>query len=97
MTDLVRLPVGGMTCSSCVNRIARALRRLDGVQRVRVDLRHETVDVVRDQALVSIDGLGAAIADAGYDPDLAHALVLPARTEPASLVERLRLLARLGS
>ena len=52
----------GMTCGSCVNRITRAIRRLDGVRRVSVDLRAETVTVRRESALVSNAALAADIA-----------------------------------
>ncbi len=63
-----------MTCGSCVNRITRALRKLDGVTRIRVDLVHETVTVVREPALVSDTALAAAIVVAGYQADLTDAL-----------------------
>jgi P-type Cu+ transporter len=62
----IRFPVSGMTCGSCVNRITRALRRLDGVDRVRVDLGNELVTVRRDPARANDAALAAAIAAAGY-------------------------------
>ena len=51
--ETIRFPVTGMTCGSCVNRITRALKRLDGVDRVRVDLGRETVTVRRQLATMS--------------------------------------------
>jgi Cu+-exporting ATPase len=65
-----------MTCGSCVNRITRALRKLDGVIRVSVDLRRETATVSREPALVSNAALAAAVADAGYAADMAAAVTL---------------------
>ena len=62
-----------MTCGSCVNRITRALRKLDGVVRVTVDLRRETATICREPALVSNAALAAAVADAGYAADMAAA------------------------
>jgi len=76
--ETIRFPVAGMTCGSCVNRITRALRELDGVARVRVDLRRETATVSREPALVSNAALAAAVADAGYEADLVSAIVVPA-------------------
>jgi Cu+-exporting ATPase len=65
-----------MTCGSCVNRITRALRKLDGVARVTVDLRRETATVSREPALVSNAALAAAVADAGYAADMAAAVTV---------------------
>ena len=87
-TEVVRFPVAGMTCTSCVNGITRALQRLDGVRRVRVDLRRETATVRREPALVSNAALAAAIADAGFRADLDAAELLPAGSD-RSLLERL--------
>ena len=42
----VRFPVEGMTCASCVNRIERYLRKVDGVQEVNVNLATESATVV---------------------------------------------------
>lgn len=68
--ETIRFPVAGMTCGSCVNRITRALRKLDGVSKVSVDLRRETATVRREPALVSNAALAAAVAGAGYEADV---------------------------
>ena len=75
-TETVRFPVSGMTCGSCVNRITRAVRKLDGVTRVDVDLRKETATVSREPALVSNAALAAAVAEAGYEADLVAAVTV---------------------
>ena len=62
--ERVRLPVAGMTCTSCVARITRAVRRLDGVHAVRVDLATDAVIVTYDPARVSLDTIAAAVVDA---------------------------------
>ena len=74
--ETVRFPVAGMTCGSCVNRIVRAVGRVEGVTKVRVDLRMETATVRRGPALVSNAVLAAAVADAGYEADLDAAEVI---------------------
>jgi Cu+-exporting ATPase len=86
--ETVRFPVAGMTCGSCVNRIARAVRKLDGVSTVHVDLRRETATVRREPALVSNAALAAAVAEAGYEADLASAIVVPG-DEGQSFINRL--------
>ena len=86
--ETIRFPVSGMTCSSCVNRITRAVRKLEGVTRVAVDLRQETATVSREPALVSNAALVAAVAEAGYAADLAAAVTL-APVERQGFVARL--------
>ncbi len=86
--ETIRFPVSGMTCNSCVNQITRALRKLDGVTKVAVDLRRETATVRREPALVSNVELAAAVAEAGYQADLASAVVIPGG-EAGGLIDRL--------
>ncbi len=86
--ETIRFPVTGMTCTSCVNRITRALRRLNGVTKVSVDLGRESATVRREPALASNAALAAAVAEAGYEADLASAVTVPT-TESGSLIARL--------
>jgi Cu+-exporting ATPase len=86
--ETIRFPVAGMTCGSCVNRITRAVRNLDGVARIKVDLRGETATVGRDPDLVSNAALAAAIAEAGYQADLDASVLVPT-AEPRGLLKRL--------
>lgn len=86
--ETIRFPVHGMTCSSCVNRIVRAVRRLDGVRRVRVDLSRELATVRRDPDTVSNDDLAAAIGSAGYEAVMS-AVVIIADQPPSGLFARL--------
>ena len=87
-TETIRFPVRGMTCGSCVNRIMRAVQKLDGVTKVSVDLRKETTTVRREPALVSNAVLAAAIAVAGYEADVDAAVLLPPGTD-RSFLDRL--------
>jgi Cu+-exporting ATPase len=77
-----------MTCGSCVARIERMVKKVVGVQSVRVSLRDETMTVRRDPALVSNAALAKAVADAGYTADLAAAVVVP-HDEPQGFLDRL--------
>jgi len=61
------LPVVGMTCASCVNRIERFLNRADGVDVATVNLATERATVRFDPALIDRAGIVSAIESAGYD------------------------------
>ena len=89
-SETIRFPVRGMTCGSCVNRIMRAVQKLDGVSKVSVDLRRETTIVRREPALVSNAVLAAAIAIAGYEADVDAAEVLPPGSDRSFLDRLLR-------
>jgi len=68
------LPITGMTCASCANRIERTLNKLDGVT-ATVNYATEKARVEFDPAAVSPEELVGAVEAAGYRA------VLPA-TEP---------------
>ncbi|MFT3770211.1 MAG: heavy metal translocating P-type ATPase [Minicystis sp.] len=59
--------VHGMTCASCVARVERALRRVDGVEAAAVNLATERATAtVRDGT--PVEPLLEAVREAGYDP-----------------------------
>jgi len=60
------LPIAGMTCASCVNRIERFLGKTDGVVDANVNLATERATVTYDPALVSADDVLGAGERAGY-------------------------------
>ena len=60
------LPIEGMTCASCVNRVERFLRKTDGVLDATVNLATEQARVRFDPALVGRDELNRAVVAAGY-------------------------------
>ncbi|HVA86832.1 MAG TPA: cation transporter [Candidatus Saccharimonadales bacterium] len=88
--ETIRFPVAGMTCGSCVNRITRTLRRIDGVSTVRVDLSTATVTVGRDPRRVAGVALAAAVASAGYQADIESATVIPTNMGRSVLDQLLR-------
>jgi Cu+-exporting ATPase len=61
------LPVEGMTCASCVNRIERFLRKTPGVEEAAVNLATEQATVRFDPAVAGRPELVGAIEAAGYD------------------------------
>lgn len=93
MIETIRFPIRGMTCTACVSRITRTLRRLEGVERVRIDLGAEVGTVRRDRLLAPDASIAAAVAGAGYLADLEGAIVIPTVDRPgfaARLTARLR-------
>ncbi|HCV43432.1 MAG TPA: heavy metal translocating P-type ATPase, partial [Bacteroidetes bacterium] len=60
------LPVEGMTCASCVARVEKALKKVDGVQKAAVNLATEKATIVFDPSHVNITQLKKAVDDAGY-------------------------------
>ncbi|HTI30483.1 MAG TPA: heavy metal translocating P-type ATPase [Methylomirabilota bacterium] len=66
LTELT-LPVVGMTCASCVNRIERFLNRSDGVADAAVNLATERATVHFDPRRIDRGGIVAAIQAAGYE------------------------------
>ena len=73
------LPITGMTCASCANRIERKLNKLEGVS-ASVNYATEKAKVEYDDATVAPEQLIAAVEAAGYQA------VLPS-TQPAQEVE----------
>ena len=61
------LPIEGMTCASCVNRIERFLRKTPGVEEAAVNLATEKATVRIDPALAGRDELVKAVEAAGYE------------------------------
>jgi Cu+-exporting ATPase len=60
------LPIEGMTCASCVNRIERFLAKTPGVERAAVNLATERATVSVDPAVAGRDELVRAVEAAGY-------------------------------
>ena len=60
------LPIEGMTCASCSNRVERFLRKTDGVLSANVNLATEQASVRFDPRSVGRDELTHAVEAAGY-------------------------------
>jgi Cu+-exporting ATPase len=60
------LPIRGMTCASCVNRIERYLRGTDGVLEANINFATERASVRVDPAVAGRPQLVAAVEAAGY-------------------------------
>src|SRR4051812_3967122 len=73
-TQRIELPITGMTCASCANRIERRLNKLDGVSAsVNYATERATVDC---EDFVAVEQLVGAVEAAGYRA------ALPTAAEP---------------
>jgi Cu+-exporting ATPase len=67
---VIKLPVEGMTCASCVARVEKALKRVPGVASAEVNLATEMATVSLAEG-ASTKSLVEAVRDAGYEARLA--------------------------
>ncbi len=86
-TEQVELPITGMTCASCANRIERRLGALEGVT-AQVNYATEKATVTYDPAVASPADLVDAVESAGYSATLPTAA--PASDEPQPEQDPLR-------
>jgi len=77
-TAEIALPIIGMTCASCVNRIDRFLRKAEGVSEVSVNLATESATIRYLPELTGAADLAQVVANAGYEVPAA-ALALAGR------------------
>ncbi len=64
----VTIPIAGMSCAACAQRIEKALGKLDGVVQASVNYATEKATMQYDSAKVRLSALKQAITAAGYTP-----------------------------
>ncbi len=64
--ETLSLPVEGMTCASCVTRVEKTLKKMDGVVNASVNLATEKATIEFDPAVAQVSNMQSAIADVGY-------------------------------
>lgn len=64
----IDIGIGGMTCASCGGRVEKAIRRVEGVTDVSVNLATEEARVAFIDPRPNTQGVVDAIARAGYEP-----------------------------
>jgi Cu+-exporting ATPase len=67
---VIKLPIEGMTCASCVARVEKALKRVPGVASAEVNLATETATVSLAEGAAP-ESLVEAVRGAGYEARLA--------------------------
>ena len=66
LAERIDLPITGMTCAACANRIERALSKAAGVQRAGVNLATSRATIEYDPASTSVSQLMSLVRDVGY-------------------------------
>jgi len=61
------IAIKGMTCASCVSAVEKAVKKLDGVSDITVNLATEQGHVIFDPEKIRISAVKKAIKNAGYD------------------------------
>jgi Cu+-exporting ATPase len=67
-TDAIDIPIQGMTCASCVNRVEKAIRSVEGVKAANVNLATERAHVEFGSGGANPAAVAEAIRTAGYEP-----------------------------
>ncbi|MBU0590427.1 MAG: heavy-metal-associated domain-containing protein [Gammaproteobacteria bacterium] len=70
MVNTLTFEVQGMFCASCVDRITHALKSVNGISHVAVDLEKGSVRV-NGESHMHADGLVVALSNLGYHAQLA--------------------------
>ncbi|MCU6797681.1 heavy metal translocating P-type ATPase [Paenibacillus sp. WQ 127069] len=68
------LPITGMTCAACANRIEKGLNKLEGVTSTNVNFALEKASVTYDPARIGVSNMEETIKKLGYDTlkEVAH-------------------------
>jgi len=66
-TRQVTLKIHGMTCDHCKRSVEAALKKLDGVEKVAVDVEAGEAVVNYNPDLVTLEELKRAVIQAGYE------------------------------
>lgn len=64
--ETVTIPIGGMTCAACSNRIEKVLNKKDGVLNATVNLATEKATVEYDPSVLRLSGIKETIEKTGY-------------------------------
>jgi copper chaperone CopZ len=66
-TQIISLPVRGMTCANCARSVERRLAATLGVRKAAVDLQAATATVEYDTDMVQPETLAGAVRALGYE------------------------------
>jgi Cu+-exporting ATPase len=62
----VIIPIGGMTCAACAQRIEKAIAKLEGIHNVSVNLATEKASVEYDPQVIRLSAIKQCIEKTGY-------------------------------
>ncbi len=70
---LITIPITGMSCASCANRVEKALSNAEGVSEANVNFAAEKATVSYDPGSARPEALVKAVQDAGYGAEVVKA------------------------
>ena len=70
VTQTVTLSVTGMDCPVCPITVKKALQKVDGVKKVKVEFKARETNITFDDAITNADLLMQATTNAGYPSTL---------------------------
>ena len=65
--EKVSVSVPTIQCGTCKKNITTALKNIDGVSKVVVDMKKKTANIIYDDSKTNLEALENAITAAGYD------------------------------
>ncbi|MDR3637231.1 MAG: heavy metal translocating P-type ATPase [Isosphaeraceae bacterium] len=84
-SEVVQLPIAGMTCGHCVASVQRALEAVPGVRSAAVSLAEGRADVTLDPEQADLAHLKGAVESAGYSVPDGKALEAPSAPNLVSI------------
>lgn len=87
-TARVRIPITGMHCASCVDKVEKGLEKLEGVESAAVNFASETAEVTYDPRAVSPATFLDEIKLLGYEPHVANVMLPIEGMSCASCVQK---------
>lgn len=70
-TQTVTLSVTGMTCAACPITLKKALNKVEGVEKIEINLEKKEALIIFDDAKTTVESLLEATKNAGY-PSIVH-------------------------
>ena len=95
----VTVSVGGMTCAACVRRVENAVKEVEGVIDVNVNLATARATVTHGDRWAGLDALAGAITEQGYEflGEMTDTTVDPIEAARASELRELKLKVACGA
>ena len=85
----IELPIRGMSCASCVERIETGLSKLGGVQEVSVNFAAEKGTVLFDSSVLPVSRLVREVENLGYEARVEEAIIPIRGMSCASCVDKI--------
>ena len=84
----VRVPITGMHCASCVDKVEKGLAKLAGVESASVNFASETAEITYDPDKVNPAKFIDEIKSLGYEPHVSHVMLPIEGMSCASCVQK---------